>query len=390
MDQQIGDPHLSGQVFRYSSAGKCYPMEYNLAFNETGNKVTKKPTKPSKRKGKKRGTVSEEPTDAMLKELVSEEAAEALLPEEVSVKSKPARKASPKRKRRITKDPEPNFEDSVRYFLSEIGRIPLLTHDEEIRYANIVRQGSDEDKIRHAKEKLIRSNLRLVVSIAKKYLGRGVDFLDLLQEGTMGLIKAVEKFDPSLGWKFSTYSSWWIRQRLSRMIADHGSLIRKPVYMVDIINRFLRTMQQLQKENDDEIPIERVAREMEISIEKAEELRKISMRILSLDSPVTGEADGSSLKEIVADHDISCPEIETMINIRNEEIIKALDVVDERERRILSFCYGLFDRPVKTLDEIGKMEGITRERVRQIRNRAVAKIKQSDFGKSIKDFLYMD
>ncbi len=373
-----------------SSAGKCDPMEYDLAFNEPGYKVTKKPTKPSKRKGKKRGAVSEEPTDAMLKELASEEAKEALLPKEVSVKSKPKRKASPKRKRRIPKDPEPNFEDSVRYFLSEIGRIPLLTQDEEVRFANIVRHGSDEDKIRLAKEKLIRANLRLVVSIAKKYLGRGVDFLDLLQEGTMGLIKAVEKFDPSLGWKFSTYSSWWIRQRLSRMIADHGSLIRKPVYMVDIINRFLRTMQQLQKESDDEIPIERVAREMEISIEKAEELRKISMRILSLDSPVTGEADGSSLKEIVADHDISCPEIETMVNIRNEEVHKALEAVDEREKRILSYCYGLFDRPVKTLDEIGKMEGITRERVRQIRNRAVSKIKQSDFGKSIKDFLYMD
>jgi RNA polymerase primary sigma factor len=365
-------------------------MEYDLAINEPGYKVTKKPTKPSKRKGKKRGAVSEEPTDAMLKELASEETKEALLPEEVSVKSKPTRKASPKRKKRIPKDPEPNFEDSVRYFLSEIGRIPLLTQDEELRLATIVRNGSDEDKIRLAKEKLIRANLRLVVSIAKKYLGRGVDFLDLLQEGTMGLIKAVEKFDPSLGWKFSTYSSWWIRQRLSRMIADHGSLIRKPVYMVDIINRFLRTMQQLQKESDDEIPIERVAREMEISIEKAEELRKISMRILSLDSPVTGEADGSSLKEIVADHDISCPEIETMVNIRNEEVHKALEVVDEREKRILSYCYGLFDRPVKTLDEIGKMEGITRERVRQIRNRAVAKIKQSDFGKSIKDFLYMD
>jgi RNA polymerase primary sigma factor len=282
------------------------------------------------------------------------------------------------------------FDDSVRFFLAEIGRIPLLTPDEETRLARIVRSSENEEEARQAKEKLIRSNLRLVVSIAKKYLGRNVDFLDLLQEGTMGLIKAVEKFDPSLGWKFSTYSSWWIRQRLSRMIADHGSLIRKPVYMVDIINRFLKTQQKLSKEGEEEVPLEKVAREMGISMEKAEELRKISQRTLSLDSPVTGEEDGSTLKEIVADSDISCPEIETMVNIRNEEIVKALSVIDEREKRILAYCYGLFDKPVLTLDEIGRLEGITRERVRQIRNRAVAKIKASDFGKSIKDFLYLE
>lgn len=285
---------------------------------------------------------------------------------------------------------EVSFDDSVKYFLAEIGRIPLLSPEEEKRLAEIVYFSKDENEKREAKEKLVRSNLRLVVSIAKKYLGRGVDFLDLLQEGTMGLIKAVEKFDPTLGWKFSTYSSWWIRQRLSRIIADHGSLIRKPVYMVDIINRFLKVQQKLSKETDDEVPIERVAREMGITIDKAEELRKISQRTLSLDSPVTGEEDGNTLKEIVADSDISCPEIETMVNIRNEVILKALSNLDERERRILSYCYGLFDKPVLTLDEIGRLEGITRERVRQIRNRAVARIKASEFGKSMKDFLDLD
>ena len=299
-------------------------------------------------------------------------------------------KTPPKRVKKAPVEAEVPFDDSVRYFLSEIGRIPLLSPDEELRLANKIKNGTNEEEVREAKEKLIRSNLRLVVSIAKKYLGRGVDFLDLLQEGTMGLIKAVEKFDPSLGWKFSTYSSWWIRQRLSRMIADHGSLIRKPVYMVDIINRFLKIQQRLSKENDEEVPIERVAREMGITVDKAEELRKISQRTLSLDSPVTGEEDGSTLKEIVADSDICCPEIETMVNIRNEEILKALSVIDERERRILSYCYGLFDKPVLTLDEIGRQEGITRERVRQIRNRAVAKIKASEYGESIKDFLYLE
>ena len=296
----------------------------------------------------------------------------------------------PSRTKQRPAEAEVPFDDSVRYFLSEIGRIPLLTPEEETRLARIVKFGKDENEIRKAKEKLIRSNLRLVVSIAKKYLGRNVDFLDLLQEGTMGLIKAVEKFDPSLGWKFSTYSSWWIRQRLSRMIADHGSLIRKPVYMVDTINRFQRVLQRLSKESDAEVPMEKVAKELGISMEKAEELRKISQRTLSLDSPVTGEEDGGTLKEIVADSDICCPEIETMVNIRHEEIMKALSVIDERERRILSYCYGLFDKPVLTLDEIGKLEGITRERVRQIRNRAVAKIKGSQYGESIKDFLYLE
>jgi RNA polymerase primary sigma factor len=366
---------------------------YDLDFIGLDYNVPKKPPKSPGSEKKKRPSVSGKSDVPDDKAAVQEEGAGTLLPEKAKStkrKKKPTKKATPRVPARRRKDPEPDFEDSVRYFLTEIGRIPLLTAEEELQLATIVRRSSNEDEVRKAKERLIRSNLRLVVSIAKKYLGRGVDFLDLLQEGTMGLIKAVEKFDPSLGWKFSTYSSWWIRQRLSRMIADHGSLIRKPVYMVDIINRFLRTMQRLQKENDEDVPIERVANEMDISVEKAEELRKISMRILSLDSPVTGEEDGSSLKEIVADSDISCPELETMVNIRNEELMKALSVVDEREKRILSYCYGLFDKPVLTLDEIGKKEGITRERVRQIRNRAVSKIKQSDIGRSMKDFLYME
>ncbi len=357
-----------------------------------GLEVSKKPPNQSTR-GKKRVSVSETSDDAGKITAKASERPKDLRHADAAKARKAAGKNLPKadaRKRRKAPEPEPDFEDSVRYFLSEIGRIPLLTPDEELRLARIVRHSKDDAEVRGAKERLVRSNLRLVVSIAKKYLGRGVDFLDLLQEGTLGLIKAVEKFDPSLGWKFSTYSSWWIRQRLSRMIADHGSLIRKPVYMVDTINRFLKTMQRLQKEADEEIPIERVAHDMGISIEKAEELRQISMRILSLDSPVTGEEEGSSLKEIVADSDISCPEVETMLNIRNEEIMKALSVIDEREKRILSHCYGLFDKPVLTLDEIGRMEGITRERVRQIRNRAVAKIKQSEYGRSIKDFLYLD
>jgi len=305
-------------------------------------------------------------------------------------KKTPKKKAKPDLRKRRKEIDESLFEDSVRYILSEIGQVPLLTAEDEIKLGTIIMFGDNEEEIKKAKEKMIRANLRLVVSIAKKYLGRGVDFLDLLQEGTIGLIKAVEKFDPTLGWKFSTYSSWWIRQRMSRIVADHGSLIRKPVYMVDTINKFLRISQKLARETDEEPPIERVAQEMKISVEKAEELRQISMRILSLDTPVTGEEEGSSLKEIVADSDITCPELETMVNVRNEEIMKMLDILDDREKQIMFYCYGLFDYPVMTLDEIGNHLGITRERVRQIRNRAVSKIKASKIGQTIKEFLYLD
>lgn len=281
------------------------------------------------------------------------------------------------------------FDDSVRYILSEIGKISLLTQDEEVELANTIRDDPDQKKVKAAKERLIRSNLRLVVSIAKKYLNRGVDFLDLMQEGTIGLIRAVDKFDPNLGNKFSTYSSWWIRQRLTRIIADHGSLIRKPVYMVDNINRFLKALHKLSRETAEEPSIDRIAQELGITVDKAKELQKISTKTISLDGPVTDES-GNTLKEIIANSDLSCPEIETMMHVRSEEINKALSILDDRERRILGFCFGLYEKPVLTLDEIGKLEGITRERVRQIRNRSVEKLKKSEFSDSIKDFLTLD
>ncbi len=299
-------------------------------------------------------------------------------------KKKSVKEAVVKKKRSPKK--EVAFDDSVRYILAEIGKISLLTPQEEVELSTIVRESPDALKVKAAKERLVRSNLRLVVSIAKKYLNRGVDFLDLLQEGTIGLIRAVDKFDPSLGNKFSTYSSWWIRQRLTRIIADHGSLIRKPVYMVDNINRFLKASHKLSREFSEEPSIDKVAGELGISVDKALELQQISAKTISLDGPVTDES-GNTLKELVANSDISCPEIEAMMHVRNEEINKALGILDDRERRILSYCFGLYDKPVLTLDEIGRLEGITRERVRQIRNRAVEKLKQSDFSNSIKDFL---
>ncbi|HYE76719.1 MAG TPA: sigma-70 family RNA polymerase sigma factor, partial [bacterium] len=304
-----------------------------------------------------------------------------------------AKKAALKARRpggRVEEDEEVP-EDSVKLFLKEIGKIPLLTLPEERHLAHTVKYSTDEAEVKRAKEKLIRSNLRLVVATAKKYTNRGVDFLDLLQEGTIGLIKAVEKFDPDLGWKFSTYSSWWIRQRLSRIIADQGSLVRKPVYVVDTINKFAKIQAQLQREYEGgEVPLQAIADAMEIPLEKALEIQQISRKALSLDSPIAGDEEGNSLKEIIADTESVNPERDAMENLRDSTLHRALDMLDERERRVLSFCFGLDDKPVLTLDEIGRMEGITRERVRQVRNRAMNKIRNSELGKAIQEFLHLE
>ncbi|MCD6216547.1 sigma-70 family RNA polymerase sigma factor [bacterium] len=294
---------------------------------------------------------------------------------------------------KAVKESDELIEDSVKLYLKEIGRIPLLTLEEEKYVTQVIKNSKDEKEVDKAKERLIRSNLRLVVSIAKKYINRGVDFLDLLQEGTIGLIKAVEKFNPDLGWKFSTYASWWIRQRLSRIIADHGSLIRKPVYMVDIINKFIRTTQELTRqkaETGEEPTVEEIARAMEISVEKAKEIKKVARKIISLDTPISTEEESSSLQEIISDSEIASPAVEAMVKMRYSEVRKAMEMLNEREKRILTLCYGLDDHPVMTLDEIGKIEGITRERVRQIRNRAISKIKQSEFADSIKNLIYIE
>jgi len=285
-------------------------------------------------------------------------------------------------------DEEEVSEDSVKLFLKDVGRVNLLTLPEERHLAMTVKYSTDPREVERAKEKLIKANMRLVVATAKKYTNRGVDFLDLLQEGTIGLIKAVEKFDPDLGWKFSTYSSWWIRQRLSRIIADQGSLVRKPVYVVDTINKFAKIQAQLQREYEGaEVPLQAIADAMGIDLEKAIELQQISRKTLSLDSPIAGDEDGNSLKEIIADAEMQPPEERALSNIRDTTLRQALALLDDRERRVLSMCYGLDGAEVRTLDEIGRMEGITRERVRQVRNRAMNKIKNSELGQVMQAFL---
>jgi len=282
------------------------------------------------------------------------------------------------------------IEDSVKLFLKEIGRIPLLTLEEEQHLTRTIKHGKNLRELKNAKERLIRANLRLVVSIAKKYINRGVDFLDLLQEGTIGLMKAVDKFDPDLGWKFSTYASWWIRQRLSRIVADHGSLIRKPVYMVDIINKYIRTVHELARQKGVDPSLEEIAAALDVSVDRIKEIKEVAKKIISLDTPITEDEESSSLQELISDTEMSSPVVDAMIKLRYQAVRKALDILNERERRVLTLCYGLDDNPVMTLDEIGKIEGITRERVRQIRNRAINKIKLSDHAESIKDLIYID
>ena len=282
------------------------------------------------------------------------------------------------------------IEDSVKLFLKEIGRIPLLTLEEEQQITRAIKNSKNPREIINSREKLIRANLRLVVSIAKKYINRGVDFLDLLQEGTIGLMKAVDKFDPSLGWKFSTYASWWIRQRLSRIVADHGSLIRKPVYMVDIINKYMRTVHDLTRMRGVEPTVDEIAKAMDIAPDKVKEVKEVAKKIISLDTPITDDEESSSLQELISDTEMSSPVVDAMIKLRYQAVRKALEILNERERRVLTLCYGLDDNPVMTLDEIGRIEGITRERVRQIRNRAINKIKQSEHAESIRDLIYID
>lgn len=291
-------------------------------------------------------------------------------------------------RRRTRPDEDEMTQDSVKLFLKEIGKVALLTLAEERHLAHAVKYSTDPREVERAKEKLIKANMRLVVATAKKYTNRGVDFLDLLQEGTIGLIKAVEKFDPDLGWKFSTYSSWWIRQRLSRIIADQGSLVRKPVYVVDTINKFAKIQAQLQREYEGgEVPLQAIAEAMDIPLEKAIEIQQISRKALSLDSPIAGDEDGNSLKEIIADQEMRPPEVQALEALRDSALRDALDLLDDRERRVLSHCYGLEGHDIKTLDDIGRMEGITRERVRQVRNRAMNKIKNSELGRVLRALL---
>lgn len=272
-------------------------------------------------------------------------------------------------------------DDSVRLYLREIGRVPLLTADEEIELAKRIAKG---DKA--AKDKMVEANLRLVVSIAKKYIGRGLDLLDLIQEGSSGLLRAVEKFDYTKGFKFSTYATWWIRQAITRAIADQARTIRIPVHMVETINKLIRTQRRLVQELNREPLPEEIAAEMEIDVEKVNHILKIKQDIVSLESPVGDDKD-SSLSEFIEDEDSKTPEESATHQLLKEQVADVLSLLTPREQKILRMRFGLEDGRSHTLEEVGLEFGVTRERIRQIEAKALTKLRRHRESKKLKDYL---
>ena len=274
-----------------------------------------------------------------------------------------------------------NVDDPVRMYLREIGRIPLLTFDEELDLAKRILEG-DED----AKQKLAESNLRLVVSIAKKYVGRGMLFLDLIQEGNMGLIKAVEKFDYTKGFKFSTYATWWIRQAITRAIADQARTIRIPVHMVETINRLIRTSRHLLQQLGREPSPEEIAEEMEIPVEKVMEIQKIAQDPVSLETPI-GEEDDSHLGDFIQDEDSPAPHDAASYTLLREQLEDVMSTLTPREAKVLKLRFGLEDGKARTLEEVGKEFDVTRERIRQIEAKALRKLRHPSRSKKLRDYM---
>lgn len=274
-----------------------------------------------------------------------------------------------------------NVDDPVRMYLREIGKIPLLTYEEEIDLAEKVLNGDEE-----AKQKLAESNLRLVVSIAKKYVGRGMLFLDLIQEGNMGLIKAVEKFDYTKGYKFSTYATWWIRQAITRAIADQARTIRIPVHMVETINKLIRTSRHLLQQLGREPTPEEIAKELEIPVEKVLEIQKIAQDPVSLETPI-GEEDDSHLGDFIQDEDSPAPQDSVAYTLLREQLEEVMSTLTPREAKVLKLRFGLEDGKARTLEEVGKEFMVTRERIRQIEAKALRKLRHPSRSKKLKDYM---
>ncbi len=274
-----------------------------------------------------------------------------------------------------------NTDDPVRMYLREIGKIPLLSYDEELELAEKVLKGDEE-----AKQKLAESNLRLVVSIAKKYVGRGMLFLDLIQEGNMGLIKAVEKFDYTKGYKFSTYATWWIRQAITRAIADQARTIRIPVHMVETINKLIRTSRHLLQQFGREPTPEEIAKEMEIPVEKVLEIQKIAQDPVSLETPI-GEEDDSHLGDFIQDDDSPAPQDSVAYTLLREQLEEVMNTLTPREAKVLKLRFGLEDGKARTLEEVGKEFMVTRERIRQIEAKALRNLRHPSRSKKLKDYM---
>ncbi|CAH0141511.1 RNA polymerase sigma factor SigA [Peribacillus sp. Bi96] len=277
--------------------------------------------------------------------------------------------------------PGVKINDPVRMYLKEIGRVDLLSAEEEISLATRIEDGDEE-----AKRRLAEANLRLVVSIAKRYVGRGMLFLDLIQEGNMGLIKAVEKFDYRKGFKFSTYATWWIRQAITRAIADQARTIRIPVHMVETINKLIRVQRQLLQDLGREPSPEEIAEDMDLTPEKVREILKIAQEPVSLETPI-GEEDDSHLGDFIEDQDATSPSEHAAYELLKEQLEDVLDTLTDREENVLRLRFGLDDGRTRTLEEVGKVFGVTRERIRQIEAKALRKLRHPSRSKRLKDFL---
>ena len=272
-------------------------------------------------------------------------------------------------------------DDPVRMYLKEIGKVPLLSPDEEIELAKKIELGDEE-----AKKKLAESNLRLVVSIAKRYAGRGMQLLDLIQEGNLGLIKAVEKFDYRKGYKFSTYATWWIRQAITRAIADQARTIRIPVHMVETINRLVRTQRQLGQKLGREATPEELAKELDMPVERVREIMKISQDPVSLETPI-GEEEDSHLGDFIQDNNVEVPADAATYTLLHEQLMDVLSTLTEREQKVLRLRFGLDDGRPRTLEEVGRQFNVTRERIRQIEAKALRKLRHPSRSKILKDYL---
>lgn len=278
-----------------------------------------------------------------------------------------------------------NMDDPVRMYLKEIGKIPLLSMEEEQEVARLLACGTDEER-EWAKNKLSESNLRLVVSIAKKYVGRGMQLLDLIQEGNLGLIKAVDKFDYTKGFKFSTYATWWIRQSITRAIADQSRTIRIPVHMVETINRLVRTSRELVQELGREPSVTEIAESMGITESKAAEIIRVAQEPVSLETPV-GEEEDSHLADFIPDDSAYAPADAAMSSMMREQLMEALQALSDREQRVIRMRFGLDDGHPQTLEEVGRAFHVTRERIRQIEAKALRKLRHPSRSKKLKDYL---
>ncbi len=299
----------------------------------------------------------------------------------LKVTNKKQEKEKPEKEEDLIAPAGVKINDPVRMYLKEIGRVSLLTADEEVALALRIKDGDPD-----AKQELAEANLRLVVSIAKRYVGRGMQFLDLIQEGNMGLMKAVEKFDHEKGFKFSTYATWWIRQAITRAIADQARTIRIPVHMVETINKLIRIQRQLLQDLGREPTPEEIGAEMELPPEKVREILKIAQEPVSLETPI-GEEDDSHLGDFIEDQEATSPAEHAAYELLKEQLESVLDTLTDREENVLRLRFGLDDGRTRTLEEVGKVFGVTRERIRQIEAKALRKLRHPSRSKQLKDFL---